>query len=57
MARHGDGLYRRGPTWWFKFIHQGRRYHSAFAQARRVGEWFELDAATCDGIGHFGPRP
>jgi hypothetical protein len=26
MARRGDGIYRRGPTWWLDFLHDGRRH-------------------------------
>ena len=26
MARHGDGIYQRGKTWWLDFRHQGQRH-------------------------------
>ena len=26
MARRGDGIYRRGPTWWLDFTHRGDRH-------------------------------
>jgi integrase len=26
MARRGDGIYRRGTTWWLDFTHEGRRH-------------------------------
>jgi hypothetical protein len=26
MARRGDGIYRRGRTWWLDFTHQGKRH-------------------------------
>src|SRR5262245_19192366 len=31
MARCGDGIYRRGPTWWLDFTHRGERH------VRRLG--------------------
>jgi hypothetical protein len=27
MARRGDGIYRRGNTWWLDFLHEGRRHY------------------------------
>jgi integrase len=26
MARRGDGIYQRGPTWWLDFTHEGQRH-------------------------------
>ncbi|MGH7390793.1 MAG: tyrosine-type recombinase/integrase [Candidatus Rokuibacteriota bacterium] len=26
MARRGDGIYQRGPTWWLDFVHDGKRH-------------------------------
>src|SRR4030095_11371290 len=26
MARHGDGIYQRGKTWWLDFTHRGERH-------------------------------
>ena len=26
MPRRGDGLVRRGKTWWLDFTHKGERY-------------------------------
>jgi len=26
MARHGDGIYCRGKTWWLDFLHAGKRH-------------------------------
>jgi integrase len=26
MARHGDGIYQRGDTWWLDFTHRGERH-------------------------------
>ena len=27
MARRGDGIYQRGKTWRFDFVHEGVRHH------------------------------
>src|SRR5437867_4144632 len=27
MARRGEGIYRRGTTWWLDFLHQGERHY------------------------------
>ena len=27
MARRGDGIYRRGGTWWLDFMHEGKRHY------------------------------
>jgi len=39
MARRGEGLYRRGSTWWLDFTHEGQRY------VRRLGKGISKTAA------------
>ncbi len=39
MARRGDGIYQRGPTWWLDFMHEGRRHQV------RIGKGINRTAA------------
>ena len=34
MARRGDGIYQRGPTWWLDFTHEGQQHITRLEQRR-----------------------
>jgi len=39
MARHGDGIYLRGKTWWLQFMHQRKPRPSGSVSAAGRASW------------------
>ena len=39
MVKRGDGIYKRGNTWWLDFKHEGKRHYE------RLGKFISKTAA------------